>query len=55
MDEKMKQDGSTWLGSVLVELSEKRVLMDQMCPRHGNAQEAKGGRVCIYVSIFGFD
>ena len=41
----MKQDGSIWVQSVLVELSEERVLMGQLYLRHRNIREAKGGRV----------
>ena len=43
----MKWYGSTWSGSVLAELSEKRALMGQMDLRHGNVQEAKRERVYI--------
>jgi len=35
---------------VLAELSEERMLMGQMGPRHGNTQEAEGG--CVFISLF---
>jgi len=40
---------------VLAELSEGRVLMGWMGPRHANAQEAKEERMYIYFFIFNFD
>jgi len=47
----LKWDGSTWLGLALVELLEGRALMGPMDLRHGNAQEAKGERVCFFFYI----
>jgi len=41
----IKQDGSTWLRSVLAELLEERALMGWIGLRHGNAQEAEGERM----------
>jgi len=51
----LKWDRSTWSGSALVELSERRVLMGWMGPRHRKMQEAKGGRGILPFSIFKFD
>jgi len=41
----MRQDGTMWSQSALVELSQERALMGRLGLRHENAREAKGGRV----------
>jgi len=45
--EMIKRDGTMWSQSALVELSRERALMGWLDPRHGNAQEAEGGRVAF--------
>ena len=52
MDEMMKRNESTWTRLVLVELLEERALIGQLGPRHGNVQEAKGGRAVFLILYF---
>ena len=48
----MKWNGTVWVQSALADLLPERVLMGQLGPRHGNMQEAEGGRVEFLILYF---
>jgi len=50
--ETMKRDRTVWSQAALAELSQERMLMGQLGPRHGNMREAKGGRVVFSIFIY---